>query len=114
MSPRYAHEIQTPEYGFGLEGVLRQRAGRVSGILNGVDYDEWDPDVTSSRRITACPVWRASALQAGPAGGVRAASLGPAADRHRFAVHRQKGFDLIAEVADRLLDQASHRRAGHG
>ncbi|HEU4414164.1 MAG TPA: glycogen synthase GlgA [Candidatus Angelobacter sp.] len=43
VSRKYALEIQTSEYGFGLEGVLRSRAGSLSGILNGVDYNEWDP-----------------------------------------------------------------------
>jgi len=43
VSPTYAHEIQGPEHGFGFDGVVRSRAADVSGILNGVDYDEWDP-----------------------------------------------------------------------
>ncbi len=43
VSPTYAREIQTPELGFGLDGVLRSRSDAVSGILNGVDYSEWDP-----------------------------------------------------------------------
>ena len=43
VSPTYAREIQTLEYGFGLDGVLRDRANVLSGILNGVDYAEWDP-----------------------------------------------------------------------
>lgn len=42
VSPRYAREICTPEYGCGLDGVLRERAPFLSGILNGVDYDEWN------------------------------------------------------------------------
>ena len=45
VSPTYAHEIQGSEHAFGFEGVLRSRAGDLSGILNGVDYDEWDPSV---------------------------------------------------------------------
>ncbi|PYR66411.1 MAG: glycogen synthase, partial [Acidobacteria bacterium] len=43
VSPRYAREIQTPEYGFGFDGILRYRRDDVVGILNGIDYDQWDP-----------------------------------------------------------------------
>jgi starch synthase len=41
VSPRYAREITTEQYGCGLDGVLRQRQNALTGILNGVDYDEW-------------------------------------------------------------------------
>lgn len=44
VSPTYAREILTPEFGCGLDGVLRQRADRLTGILNGADYRIWDPD----------------------------------------------------------------------
>ncbi len=44
VSPTYAREIQTPEYGFGLDGTLRARAGALCGILNGADYREWNPE----------------------------------------------------------------------
>ena len=43
VSPTYAREIQTPAFGYGLDGVLRGRAHSLTGILNGVDYEEWDP-----------------------------------------------------------------------
>ena len=43
VSPTHAEEIRTPAYGMGLDGLLRQRADRLVGILNGVDYAEWDP-----------------------------------------------------------------------
>lgn len=43
VSPNYAREIQTPDLGFGLDGVLRTRAKDLHGILNGIDYGQWDP-----------------------------------------------------------------------
>jgi starch synthase len=43
VSPAYADEILTPEHGCGLDGLLRERAGDLTGILNGVDYDVWNP-----------------------------------------------------------------------
>ena len=44
VSPTYAQEIMSAEQGFGLQGILRQRAADVTGILNGVDYNEWNPE----------------------------------------------------------------------
>ena len=44
VSPKYAEEIQTPEYGMGMEGILRKRRANLHGILNGVDYRLWDPE----------------------------------------------------------------------
>jgi len=44
VSPTYAREILMPEFGFGLEGVLRNRADRLLGILNGIDIDRWNPE----------------------------------------------------------------------
>ena len=44
VSEGYAREMHTPEYGWGLEGVVRERSADLFGILNGVDYDEWNPE----------------------------------------------------------------------
>lgn len=43
VSPTYAREIRTSDYGFGLEDILRSKGDRVVGILNGLDYDSWNP-----------------------------------------------------------------------
>lgn len=43
VSPNYASEIRTPEYGYGLEGVMQSLGGRLTGILNGADYERWSP-----------------------------------------------------------------------
>jgi starch synthase len=51
VSPTYAKEILTPEFGSGLYDFLQERAGSISGILNGLDLDQWDP--TTDRRLAA-------------------------------------------------------------
>lgn len=43
VSPRYAEEIMKPEFGCGLDGLLRKRAADLTGILNGIDYERWTP-----------------------------------------------------------------------
>ena len=108
VSPRYAREIQTPEFGFGFDGLLRSRSADVIGILNGIDYDQWDP-----ARDPHLPMpYDASHLE-GKSAAKRLVleSFGlseGAADRRRPLVGMisrlvdQKGFDLLAGVADEL------------
>ena len=88
VSRKYAEEIQTPEYGHGLEGVVRSRAGRLTGILNGVDYSVWDPqhDKLIAARYSAKRSFRQARVQEGPAGHLRAAG------RQRQAPHRRASF----------------------
>ncbi len=106
VSKKYSQEIQTAEYGFGLEGVLRARSGTVTGILNGVDYNEWSPEVDKFTVAHYTPndlAGKAKCKQDLLAEfGVTNADpkLPVIGIVSRFAA--QKGFDLISLVADRL------------
>ncbi|MGH9497429.1 MAG: glycogen synthase GlgA [Candidatus Sulfotelmatobacter sp.] len=106
VSRKYSQEIQTAEYGFGLEGVLHDRAATVTGILNGVDYDEWSPqtDKFAAAKYSLQDLsGKAKAKQdlLAAFGMKKANSKLPLIGIvSRFAA--QKGFDLIAQVADRL------------
>lgn len=105
VSPTYAREIQTPEYGHGLDGVLRARAAKVTGILNGVDYAEWSPDTDphlrhrysaqdlSGKRLAK----RALLEEVGLPLNETRPLIGIVS---RFA--GQKGFDLLEEIAPEL------------
>ena len=106
VSRKYSQEIQTAEYGFGLEGVLHGRAATVTGILNGVDYKEWSPEADKFTAAHYSPEdlsGKAACKQDLLAqfgitdGNVRLPVIGIVS---RFAA--QKGFDLISQVMDRL------------
>jgi starch synthase len=108
VSPRYAEEIQTPQFGYGLEGVLQSRRNVLSGILNGIDAGEWTPEAdpalaanysveTVGQGKPACK----AALQAEMGLPQRpevplVGAIGRLAD--------QKGLDLVAEVLPRWLE----------
>jgi starch synthase len=108
VSPRYAQEIQHPEQGFGFDGILRARASDLVGILNGIDYDQWDPE-----RDPNLPMpYNASKLEG------KAAAKWKVLDEYELPVDEaalrepliamisrmvdQKGFDLLAAIADEL------------
>ena len=106
VSKKYSQEIQTAEYGFGLEGVLKARSATVAGIVNGVDYTEWSPerDPYIAARYSADDF---SGKQECKKDLLRQFGLENADPKlpvigivSRFAA--QKGFDLVAQVADRL------------
>ena len=96
VSRGYAREIQTPEYGFGLDGALRARTASLCGIVNGVDYSEWSPEVDQfiAAHYSTDDLAGKRACKTRPAGRVRLAGggHGPAADRHRLALHQPEGF----------------------
>lgn len=106
VSRKYSQEIQSSEYGFGLEGVLRARSATVTGISNGVDYTEWSPETD---KFIGCHFTAKDLDQKAQCKLDLLAEFGLAeADPKlpvigivsRFAA--QKGFDLISQVADRL------------
>lgn len=107
VSRRYAREIQTPEFGFTLEGVLQRRADDLRGIVNGVDYANWDPAHDgyiaahySDANLDGKRRCRKDLLHA--FGISQTSDTTPVLSIvSRFAT--QKGFDLLADSAERLL-----------
>jgi len=108
VSPSYAHEIATPEFGFGLDGVIRGRDGDVSGILNGIDDAVWNP----ARDPAIAAAYDADRLQ-GKQACRRSlqAELGLQPDEQALllvVVSRltgQKGLDLLVAALPELLAQ---------
>jgi starch synthase len=108
VSPGYAREILTPEFGFGLEGVLAARRADLHGILNGVDTEHWDPatDPHLARRYGAADV--AAGKAANKAALQAELGLAPRPDAPLVAsVTRlawQKGSDVLLGAAAGVLD----------
>jgi starch synthase len=106
VSRKYAKEIQTPEFGHGLEGVLRSRRDRLRGILNGVDYAAWNPATDKLIPASYSPENMRGKIACKKALLERMGVRHPVLDRpligivSRFAP--QKGFDLIVEIAEQL------------
>lgn len=108
VSPTHAAEVLTPEYGKGLDPLLRQRRNRLVGILNGVDYEAWDPasDVHlpahfDARQLAGKARCRAAlAGRAGLDGTLPAPLLGMVT---RLA--EQKGIELVVSALPPLLRQ---------
>ena len=108
VSPRYAQEIQTAEYAYQFEGVLSARRHKLFGILNGVDYDEWNPEI--DHHIAApYSIHDLSGKRACKRDLLRTFGL-PEDDTRPLigCVSRlsdQKGFDLILDIIWRVLDR---------
>ena len=106
VSERYARDIQTPEFGGGLDAVVREHAGKLKGILNGADYNQWNPatDALIAKKYTAAsPAGKKSCrtallrdleLEKNPRGPVFCMVT-------RLA--EQKGFDILIPLLDRFL-----------
>jgi starch synthase len=108
VSPSHAAEILTPEFGKGLDSLLRERAHRLVGILNGVDYGAWDPgnDPHLVARYQARDLAGKAACKADLR---RRAGLREERDTPLFGMvtrlASQKGVDLVLQVLPDLLDE---------
>ena len=106
VSPSYAWEIQTPEYGEGLDGILRRRSNVLSGILNGIDTDAWNPatDPMIHANYSAADM---SGKKACKAALQEELGLEVRDDRPLMVMvtrlTRQKGMDLVTYALDRIL-----------
>jgi starch synthase len=105
VSPTYAREILTAENGFGLDALARSRATDLVGILNGGDYDVWNPrnDPHLPRRYAADTLQEKAASTR----AAREAFRLPASDRPLLGVvgrlAQQKGIDILVEAAPLLI-----------
>lgn len=106
VSRKYASEVLTPEYGYGLEGVLQTRRSDTYSVLNGVDYTVWDPSRDSELKSTYTPdrlehkaVCRADLAEAF---GLTLSDAPFVAVISRLL--DRKGFDLLSAAMGRLLD----------
>jgi starch synthase len=108
VSEAYSREIQTPEYGHGVDGLLRLRKNDLNGILNGVDYSQWDPatDPLIAQRYGPGNVEgkRACKRDLLEAFGLDAAKLDRPVIGMVSRLAAQKGFDLLADAAPELLE----------
>lgn len=107
VSPNYAREIQGDELGFGLQGLLRVRSEDITGILNGIDTDEWNPETDkhlpghfSPTRMTGKAICK-QALQNRM--GLEVNPDVPLLGVVSRLTH-QKGLDLLLEIAPRLME----------
>ncbi len=118
VSPRYAQEIQTPELGAGLEGVLQKRSADLKGILNGVDYDEWNP-ATDGKIAAHYTPERMQGKRDCRRDLMHAFGLKSGDDTPVLGIiswlSSQKGFDLLAEIMPELMtSRPGAGGAGHG
>jgi starch synthase len=106
VSPTYAREILTPEYGYGLDDVVRRRQGDLEGILNGVDTDDWDPrrDPHLARNFSAQDLTGKAACKAALQSELK---LDESPDMPLVGVISrlwdQKGLDLAVRALPRFL-----------
>ncbi len=108
VSPSYAQEILTPEFGSGLEGILSKRAGQIRGVLNGADYTVWDPSTDkfldcrySVRDLQGKRLCKHSLLQKM---GMSPAFMDRPVLGFIGRLREQKGIDLLLDIMPWLME----------
>ena len=105
VSPTYAREIRTPEFGMGLDGLIRARAGHVHGIVNGIDHREWNP--ADDRALASPFTARTLARRATNKAALEAEfNLDPGDGPLIVVISRltwQKGMDVLLHALDHLV-----------
>jgi starch synthase len=103
VSENYAREIQTPDYGFGLEGVLKEKGDNLKGIINGIDYNQWNPQTDELIYETYDDV---KGKQNNKVQLTTECNIDP----HRpligmvSRIAGQKGFDILIKAFDEIVD----------
>jgi starch synthase len=105
VSERYAGEIQTPEFGEALDGVLRSRTDALEGILNGIDYDTWNPRTDTELAATYGPenLSGKAACKSALQGEMELPRRDVPVIGIVSRLAAQKGLDIIEAVIDELL-----------
>lgn len=105
VSQTYSREIQTPEFGFGLDGLIRERRDRLVGVVNGIDTDVWNP-ATDPHLPVRYSAMDLQGKQACKSALQREMKL-PVTDVPLLAVvsrlSAQKGLDLVTEIVPELM-----------
>lgn len=106
VGPTYAQEIQTKEFGFGLEGVIKEKANRLYGVLNGIDVRAWDPskDKTVRTRYSTKTFDRKAVNKADLQEGC-GFEVNPEIPLFGMVTRlaEQKGLESFAEIAEKFL-----------
>ncbi len=105
VSPSYAAEIQTEALGFGMQGLLKNRRQHLTGILNGIDEQEWNPEADSAL-VQGYSVADMAGKAANKLELQKLMGLNQLADRPLFGLvgrfTHQKGLDIVLEIAPQL------------
>ena len=116
VSPTYAREILSPEQGYGFEGLLNYRRERLTGILNGADYQQWNPETDKyisnqygPKSLTRKALNKASLQKSS---GLEVSKQTPLIGIVSRLAH-QKGMDFLSDIIERFIDDKTDDTTGN-